>query len=641
MGAEPSRERGTTMDNTMLDRRSFVKGAAAAGAAAMTAGVALAGEAPSQDAAPEADAAPAPGPMMMGSSMESTAVDVSGAPAGYQCREDWLGEPPQIAPDEIVATYECDVVVCGGGHSGTQCALAAAQGGAEVYVLDSQAKDSFSYFGDDICSYNSQFLTDRGFGGYDVGEICAEYVRRGCGRVDPELLRKFVEGSGDMLDNMVAQVPETSNVFDFDGGQCQVQTAYEMPDASYYPLVREGFKAWATTIQTIGTKNEAPVVGREGVSRLTEVELYCADASQKLGATWLYETTALVLVQDETGRVTGVIGEGPDGYVQVNARKAVCLCTGDFGGNPDMVYNLLNDVDEPGMRQGQDRSAMTGPGRTGQGHKMGCWAGGFIEEAPRPSMNTMGGNPGPWGTTPYLMFNAKGKRFMDEGMAGFIAPLARRQPLGPIAVVTDANWLEGVKNAGLDHGAPNWGAAGVDVYGFMDRLQEEMEAVPYGPEGGNVGGVAIINVTMQMGSTVYKAETLDELLDYLGYEGEAKATALATIEQYNAMCEAGADTQYGKDPLVMSPIVEPPFYGAVTQNRGTSSSGLVTLAGLVTDENMNVLQADNTTPIPGLYAAGNCLGHRFGPGYATPSAGASMGMAMTHGRVLGKYVAAL
>ena len=56
---------------------------------------------------------------------------------------------------------------------------------------------------------------------------------------------------------------------------------------------------------------------------------------------------------------------------------------------------------------------------------------------------------------------------------------------------------------------------------------------------------------------------------------------------------------------------------------------------------MNVLTSDYTTPIPGLYAAGNCLGHRFGPGYSTPSAGASMGMAMTHGRVLGKHVASL
>lgn len=67
----------------------------------------------------------------------------------------------------------------------------------------------------------------------------------------------------------------------------------------------------------------------------------------------------------------------------------------------------------------------------------------------------------------------------------------------------------------------------------------------------------------------------------------------------------------------------------------------MTPTGFVTDENFNVLQGDYTTLVKGLCAAGSCLGHRFGPGYSTPSAGCSMGMAMTHGRVLGKIVAAL
>ena len=71
------------------------------------------------------------------------------------------------------------------------------------------------------------------------------------------------------------------------------------------------------------------------------------------------------------------------------------------------------------------------------------------------------------------------------------------------------------------------------------------------------------------------------------------------------------------------------------------SAGLVTVAGLVTDDNFNVLREDYTTPVKGLYAAGNCLGQRFGIGYSTPSAGISIGIAMTHGRVAGKYVAAL
>lgn len=52
------------------------------------------------------------------------------------------------------------------------------------------------------------------------------------------------------------------------------------------------------------------------------------------------------------------------------------------------------------------------------------------------------------------------------------------------------------------------------------------------------------------------------------------------------------------------------------------------------------MRADRSGTIKGLYAAGNCLGQRYGVGYSTPSAGNSIGMAMTHGRVAGKIMAA-
>jgi succinate dehydrogenase/fumarate reductase flavoprotein subunit len=65
------------------------------------------------------------------------------------------------------------------------------------------------------------------------------------------------------------------------------------------------------------------------------------------------------------------------------------------------------------------------------------------------------------------------------------------------------------------------------------------------------------------------------------------------------------------------------------------------LAGLLTDKSLNVMKVDRSTSIKGLYAAGNCLGQRYGMGYSTPSAGNSMGMAMTHGREVGKIIASL
>lgn len=267
-------------------------------------------------------------------------------------------------------------------------------------------------------------------------------------------------------------------------------------------------------------------------------------------------------------------------------------------------------------------------------------------------MNTSSGVPGPWGTSAFLTLNAKGKRFMNEAMAQLSGAAALRQPLGIIGCVTDSNYMKTVQGAGLDHGAPNWG-----FMQGMERMQSEMEALTPGPEGGSVHGVAIAGVNeinthnpnaepygsekSGMGSKVFMGNTIEELLGYMGYEGEALQTALEEIEHYNELCHAGMDSDFGKDASLMIPVETAPFYGSVSNNEGSVRTGLVALAGLITDENLNVMKADRSAPIKGLYAAGNTLGQRYGMGYATPSAGNSIGQAMTHGYVAGKIMAAL
>ena len=276
----------------------------------------------------------------------------------------------------------------------------------------------------------------------------AEFIRRGGGRVSAEIIRKFVANSGDMLDNIIAQIPETSNLFDLETGQAQIQVAYNMPDGSYYPFERGGFKSWATTIQNLSTKNPTPVCGREDVSRMTEIALYCKDAAEKLGAEYFFETDVTVLEQNDAGDVTGVIAKGPDGYVRYNAAKGVILATGDFGANPDMVVNLCTDINEQSLRCDIPREEMTGESNNkGTGHKLGCWAGGFIEQAPRPCMNTNGGNAGPWGTTPFLWLNDYGKRFMNEAMTPYIKPTTLKQPRGILATICDSKYMDVMKSA--------------------------------------------------------------------------------------------------------------------------------------------------------------------------------------------------
>ena len=105
-----------------LSRRNFLAGAGAAG---MLGVMGLAGCAPETKATASAGAAEG--------ELSATGA-VATRPDYYMCDEDWLGEAPEVAADAITQTSDFDVVVVGGGHAGTQAALAAAQAGAKVAV---------------------------------------------------------------------------------------------------------------------------------------------------------------------------------------------------------------------------------------------------------------------------------------------------------------------------------------------------------------------------------------------------------------------------------------------------------------------------------------------------------------------------
>ena len=159
-------------------------------------------------------------------------------------------------------------------------------------------------------------------------------------------------------------------------------------------------------------------------------------------------------------------------------------------------------------------------------------------------------------------------------------------------------------------------------------------------EGTEVVGANLAERKMMKG-TVFGANTLEELAALLGYEGEAAEEFLKSVERYNELCKsADGDIDFGKDAAYMVPIETPPFYGGKGQLSHSSNPAMVTLSGLVTDETQNVLTTD-WKPIKGLYAAGNCLGGRYGFGYSTPMAGNSVGMAMTHGWLAGQTAANL
>src|SRR5205085_8008899 len=95
--------------------------------------------------------------------------------------------------------------------------------------------------------------------------------------------------------------------------------------------------------------------------------------------------------------------------------------------------------------------------------------------------------------------------------------------------------------------------------------------------------------------------------------------------------------RYYSDPSIkpnpcLAPIVKAPFY-AVRLDPGE----LGTKGGLVTDERSRVVREDGS-PIPGLYATGNCSASVMGRTYAGP--GATPGPAMTFGLLAAQDIAA-
>ena len=68
---------------------------------------------------------------------------------------------------------------------------------------------------------------------------------------------------------------------------------------------------------------------------------------------------------------------------------------------------------------------------------------------------------------------------------------------------------------------------------------------------------------------------------------------------------------------------------------------MVSLAGMFATRDCQVRRQGTFEPIPGLYAAGNCLGGRFPLQYTSPINGVSISWAVTSGYQAGEAVAKL
>ena len=476
----------------------------------------------------------------------------------------FLQKPEPIV--DIAETKEYDVVVLGAGSAGMAAALKANEEGAKVAVLqklDFASTQGFTAVGLDS---DTDDATREGF--------VSHLMLLNDLRSKRELLEAWAQTSGevikwhrDVLTQAGAEIPAEED--------------------SRYIRDCNGYEAHFLMARPVGTHAAS-------ISLL-------ADYAVSKGVEIFYGTPAVQLVCDG-GAVTGVIGGVEGAYTQFNASKGVIVATGDYQCNEEMIsYYCPDCLHFPPLIVG----------RTGDGHRMGVWAGGHIE----PINHTKMIHDVWMQFAPYMMVNTDGVRFCDEHIPWFRINNLMRDMIKEHAADPENARIFSIMDATYVDQATEW--ANYDEQITPKEVPSEDET------------------TLGDYMLVLKADTIEELAEKMGVD---PAALQASVERYNELAAKGADDDFGKDAHFLAPISEPPFYSVQRDfNWGLSA----TLGGLVVDAEQRVLD-DNDEPIPGLFAAGNASGPFFGGvDYPMTFGGLSVGRAITGGYIAGRVAANL
>jgi hypothetical protein len=621
----------TEIDTNKLSigRRDFLKGAGVLGAAGVLGSLAA--------------CSPSEGGSSGGSGGSSG--------AGGGSTASWRVAPEPIAAADIKATEDCDVLILGLGNAGAAAMRAAAEAGAKVYAFHDTPESSLMFRGGGQFGHiNSAYLASQGIPKVDIAEFVNDWQVRSNNRSNPGLIRNYAKHCGDAFDWYLEpeQNPPTKI-------GCW-KPGYDGPTVRNYG----GIKSWVGTVFVDNQADAGKKAIQTGIDK---------------GGKVFWETPAVQLVTDSSGAVTGAIGEGPDGYVQVNASRGVIICTGGYGANQEMAEDILWEIM---TNKTDDETISVMMDSDGKGIAMAVWIGGRLD----PCTGTMDGAY--WypcdqptdllGACAGLWINANGERYCNEGLGSteLMAMPGAKQPVGKIYTVFGSNVADLLRAQPFGH--MTWDfvngdfdsiqatldgtlAAGADGYAAaMDMGGGEGGAPAEGGEGGAPAGDAAVAPAEGEGgapadggeggegmegvfagfetANIYGANDLATLASYLGYAGEAVDTFVKSVERYNELCDKGVDEDFGKDKELLIKVEAPYFAYGGTKKVG---SMMLTVSGLQIDENGAVLGRD-WQPIPGLYAAGNASGGRFGWQYFTSIAGESLSIATTLGACTGKHV---
>jgi succinate dehydrogenase/fumarate reductase flavoprotein subunit len=307
-----------------------------------------------------------------------------------------------------------------------------------------------------------------------------------------------------------------------------------------------------------------------------------------------------LLVED--GRVVGVAAGGET----VHAGATILAC-GGLGASTAMLKEFCPVV----LRAARDWLWYIGaPGSRGDAIRVTLPLGAQITGHDRAQL-TMRPNFGRYTDTYFpgwlVIVNDQGRRFFDE-----MSPYSITQPIvlnqdGPVYAILD----DAARQAAVPHSTK----ANKKV--VLPGEEEEDWIQPK------------IDVMLDAGRAV-RADTFEQLAFRIGVPA---ANLAETLSRYNDSVDAGEDRDYNKVAEYMRKVSQPPFYA--TELR-LYMLGLTSVGPRI-DADARVVD-ETSRPIPGLFAAGECVGGVIGKAYA--GSGNSLANCSTFGRVAGRVAAA-
>lgn len=505
--------------------------------------------------------------------------------------------PEKMNGSEEISTQ---VLVIGMGGSGTYTALRAQECGAQVLVIDKQARyGGTTALTSEIGVINPPRVKDiynNGEDFCDAGAMRAAWDAYVEGDAKPELVDIYFEKSGAAFDWLALD----------HGAQFDMK-----PQAGFTPT--DVYKVKFQWLPNFDERNPmAPTYGYNKAEIATYFDRLVADYTA-LGGQYMLETEAYDLIV-ESGKIVGAKAKNlVTGTEYTIKADAVVLATGGFLGNAEMTEKYLSNEYFPMKGAWKIYGTYGNDGKMIQaaidhgaatynigmppevhlsgtvdflpaheyGYKINTIEGTLDFNTGRECRWTVADLPLIMGVSAdSLAVAPTGKRFTSETGIAMLDPWIA----GPTYFsIWSAEQIKGIESEGLK----------TDVIGPAVGFLGHRGSIPSGialPE-----AFEVLDHAIERGY-VHKADTVEELAGMIGLDAAVLAD---TVAAYNGYCETGVDTEYAKDAALLTKIGEGPYYAIEM-----ASYSYNTCAGLDINEKMQVLNT-NGEVMEGLFCVGS------------------------------------